>query len=88
MDMKKLTPLQTLIAETIILGDSRASDCEECEGSGMRSFYECDKLVDCVNCNGTGKQTLASESQREAAGTADEKSDDLPANDKVEARRP
>ncbi len=30
-------------------------DCEECEGTGKRSFYENDYLVDCVDCGGTGK---------------------------------
>ena len=73
--MKKLTPLQTLIAATSILGGSVSNDCEECEGSGKRSFYECDDLVDCVDCNGTGKQPLASESDCEAAESADEKPD-------------
>ncbi len=30
------------------------AECLECEGTGKRSFYECDDLVPCVDCNGTG----------------------------------
>ena len=60
-------------------GDSE-SHCEECEGSGKRGFYECDELLDCVDCNGTGKVSLASESQREAAESADGKPDDQAEN--------
>lgn len=32
----------------------RNCECEECEGTGKRSFYECDELVDCVDCSGKG----------------------------------
>lgn len=28
--------------------------CEECEGTGTRSFTECETLVECVDCRGTG----------------------------------
>lgn len=29
-------------------------ECPECEGTGQRSFVECDDLVPCVDCSGTG----------------------------------
>jgi len=47
-------------------------DCEECEGSGQRSFYENDGLVDCIDCGGTGKQTTFPTSEEAKAILAEE----------------
>ena len=80
--MKRILQLETEVShwrnkhsELFMKENPIQVECEECEGTGKRSFYECDELVDCVDCNGTGNVPLASESQREAAETADDKPD-------------
>ena len=47
--------------------DAHQNECEECEGTGQRAFaVNCPECTPCVDCNGTGKVTLASESKRTA----------------------
>jgi len=89
--MKRILQLETEIShwrnkhsELFMKANPIQAECEECEGTGKRSFYECDELVDCVDCNGTGLIAFASESQREAAETADEKPDGQAENSKAQ----